>query len=90
MKRFQEVRRGREEAQRLVGNKYGQNPTAGQKCQEQGQCTPAQPAAECVYLNVLVPTDTKTFDMPKCSVEQKDGAIIVKVGDLTHTFGAEK
>jgi hypothetical protein len=53
------------------------------------EVTPAVPAVECTYLHVLVPTDTKTFDMPKCSVERKDGKLIVKVGDLSHTFNGE-
>jgi hypothetical protein len=50
------------------------------------EVTPAEPAAECTYLHVLVPSDVKTFDMPPCSVEQRDDAITVKVGDLSHTF----
>jgi hypothetical protein len=47
---------------------------------------PSDGAAECVYLNVLYPTDTATQAMPECSVTEQDKALVVKIGDLTHTF----
>ena len=54
------------------------------------EVTPAQPTAECTYLHVLFPTDTKTHDLPKCSVEREDGKLTVTVGKLSHTFEAGK
>jgi hypothetical protein len=48
--------------------------------------SPAEPAAESVYLHVLYPTDTKTEKMPECSVEQKGDDWVVKVGELEYTF----
>ena len=51
---------------------------------------PAEPAAECVYLHVLFPTDTKTEQMPACSVEQQGGELVVKVGVLEYTFKAAR
>jgi hypothetical protein len=47
---------------------------------------PADGAKKCTYLHVLFPTDVKTDTMPACSAEQKDGAITVKVGELSYTF----
>ena len=51
---------------------------------------PADGAKECVYLHVLVPTDTKTDTMPDCSVMGKGADLVVKVGELSHTFGQVK
>ena len=48
--------------------------------------TPADGAAECVYLHVLYPTDTKIDKMPECSVERKESSLTVKVGTLAYTF----
>ena len=52
------------------------------------EVTPADGAAECVYLHVLFPTDTKTDAMPACAVKQEGKHITVTVGDLAYTFGA--
>ena len=49
--------------------------------------TPAEATAECVYLHVLYPTDTKTDAMPACTLKQDGGALTVTVGGLTWTFG---
>jgi len=35
---------------------------------------------------VLFPTGTRTDRMPDCSVTKKGGDLVVKVGELTHTF----
>ena len=48
--------------------------------------TPVTPAAECIYLHVLMPADTKTEAMPPCSLDRQDGRITVKVGELEYTF----
>ncbi len=52
--------------------------------------TAEEPAAECVYLHVLFPTDTKTEKMPECSVDAKGGELVVKVGEAGYTFKAAK
>ncbi|MDD4890756.1 MAG: heparinase II/III family protein [Phycisphaerae bacterium] len=52
--------------------------------------TPADAAAETVYLHVLYPTDTKTEKMPACSAQQAGGDIAVKVGELSYTFSGKK
>lgn len=51
---------------------------------------PADGAKECTYLHVLYPTDTKTAAMPPCSVEKQGERLVVKVGDLSHTFEPPK
>jgi len=51
---------------------------------------PAKPGAETVYLHVLYPTDTGTNAMPGCSVEKKEGKLVVKVGGLTHPFADDE
>jgi hypothetical protein len=48
--------------------------------------TPADDTAECVYLHVLVPTDTEAAAMPPCSVERRGADLVVQVADLTYTF----
>ena len=49
---------------------------------------PPDEAAECVYLHVLFPTDSGTAAMPACAVEKKGGDLVVRVGELEHTFKA--
>jgi hypothetical protein len=50
----------------------------------------AEPAAECVYLHVLFPTETTTDKMPTCSVEPKGADLVVKVADSEYTFKPAK
>ena len=47
---------------------------------------PADPAAECIYLVVLYPTDVGTTEMPPCSVEREDGDLVVHVGEYVYRF----
>lgn len=47
---------------------------------------PADPAAECTYLHLLYPTDTKTAAMPDCAVEQRGSEITVRIDTLAYTF----
>lgn len=49
---------------------------------------PENPAAETVYLHVLVATDAATTAMPDCSVVKKGNDYGIKVGGKTHTFKA--
>jgi hypothetical protein len=51
---------------------------------------PPDEGAECVYLNVLYPTDTGTAAMPECAVEKKGEDLVVKVGETAHTFAGPK
>jgi hypothetical protein len=46
--------------------------------------------AKSVFLHVLFPTDAAVAKMPPCSVEQKGGDLVVKVGELSHTFSTGK
>jgi hypothetical protein len=48
--------------------------------------TPADGAAETLYVHVLFPTDIKTEKMPVCSAKRDGGGLVVTVGDLSHTF----
>lgn len=50
--------------------------------------TPGDGASETLYVHVLFPTEIQTEAMPACSAAVDGGNIIVKVGDLTHTFAA--
>jgi hypothetical protein len=50
---------------------------------------PTDGAKECTYLHVLFPADTKTDNMPACSVDTRDGELSVRVGELSHTFKKE-
>ncbi|MFW6158739.1 MAG: hypothetical protein ACOC8E_05215 [Planctomycetota bacterium] len=50
---------------------------------------PADGAKECTYVHVLFPTDTKTDEMPACSVERDGKKLTVTVGGLKHVFGGE-
>jgi hypothetical protein len=47
---------------------------------------PADETAEQVYLHALYPTNGGVNAMPACSVEVKGLELVVKVGELSHTF----
>jgi hypothetical protein len=51
---------------------------------------PADPAAECVYLHVLFPTEAATAAMPACSVKKDGESYTVKVAELEYTFKPAK